>query len=291
MTSRTGKAGIGSTLGALMLFASPASADWSLINMTQGVTPWANSVYDLHMTVFLITVAIGVVVFGAMFYSIFRHRKSRGVKPAKFHHSTAVEIVWTVIPVFILVAMAIPATRVLIDFEDTSETEMTVKVTGYQWFWGYEYIDEDVQFLSRLDRDSDRARQRGSGIEPASVENYLQEVDQRLVVPVDTRIKFQITAADVIHSWWVPDLGWKRDAIPGFINEAWTEIQEPGVYRGRCAELCGRDHGFMPIVVEAVEQDEFQQWLAGQRGEDLAETTAGADGAEDNDDNAELASR
>lgn len=179
----------------------------------------------------------------------------------------------------------------LIDFEDTSDTEMTVKVTGYQWFWGYEYIDEDVQFLSRLDRDSDRARQRGSGIEPASVENYLQEVDQRLVVPVDTRIKFQITAADVIHSWWVPDLGWKRDAIPGFINEAWTEIQEPGIYRGRCAELCGRDHGFMPIVVEALEQDEFQQWLAGQRGEDLAETTAGADGAEDNDDNAELASR
>jgi len=265
---------------ALALFSTTASADLGLINMTRGVTESSRQIYDLHMTIFSITVAIGLLVFGAMFYSIFRHRKARGVKPAKFHHSTAVEIVWTVIPLGILVAMAVPATQTLIDLDDTSESEMTVKVTGYQWFWGYEYMDEDVQFLSRLDVDSDRARRLGSGVEPASVDNYLQNVDQRLVLPVDTKIRFQITAADVIHSWWMPDLGWKKDAIPGFVNETWTRIDEPGVYRGRCAELCGRDHGFMPIVVEAVEKDEFQAWLAEQRGE----TGATADAAETNED-------
>jgi len=250
-------------------------ADYSLINMTQGVTESSRQIYGLHMTIFMITVVIGVLVFGAMFYSIFRHRKSRGVKPAKFHHSTAVEIVWTVIPFVILVAMAVPATKVLVDLDDTSRAEMTVKVTGYQWFWGYEYIDEDVQFLSRLDTDSDRARQLDSGIQPASVDNYLQNVDKRLVLPINTRIRFQITGADVIHSWWMPDLGWKKDAIPGFVNETWTNIDEPGVYRGRCAELCGRDHGFMPIVVEAVEKDAFQAWLAERQGgvlEDAANT-------------------
>ena len=255
----------------LLLVAGPALADLSLLNMTQGVTDMSNQVYGLHMTIFWITVAIGVVVFGAMFYSIIRHRKSRGVKPAKFHHSTAVEIVWTVIPLAILVGMAIPATRVLIDLNDTTGSEMTVKVTGYQWFWGYEYIDEDVQFLSRLDVESDRARQLGSGVSPASVPYYLENVDNRLVLPVDTRIRFQITAADVIHSWWVPDFGWKRDAIPGFVNETWTQIDEPGIYRGRCAELCGRDHGFMPIVIEAVEKDEFETWLMAQRDESSAE--------------------
>ncbi|MRH78048.1 cytochrome c oxidase subunit II [Spiribacter sp. C176] len=250
---------------ALLFMAGPALADLSLLNMTQGVTDMSNQVYGLHMTIFWITVVIGVLVFGAMFYSIIRHRKSRGVKPAKFHHSTAVEIVWTIIPLAILVGMAIPATRVLIDINDTTGSEMTVKVTGYQWFWGYEYIDEDVQFLSRLDVESDRARQLGSGVSPASVPYYLENVDNRLVLPVDTRIRFQITAADVIHSWWVPDFGWKRDAIPGFVNETWTQIDEPGIYRGRCAELCGRDHGFMPIVIEAVEKDEFETWLMAQR--------------------------
>ena len=285
MIVRTALAGL---VTGLMLVAAPAAADLGLINMTRGVTESSERIYDLHMTIFMITVVIGVGVFGAMFYSIFRHRKARGVKPATFHHSTTVEIIWTVIPLAILVAMAVPATMVLVDFEDTSDTEMTVKVTGYQWFWGYEYMDENVQFLSRLDRDSDRARQLGSDIQPASVDNYLQNVDRRLILPVDTRVKFQITAADVIHSWWVPDLGWKRDAIPGFVNETWTEIKEPGVYRGRCAELCGRDHGFMPIVVEAVEKEAFQAWLAEQRGDDAAATTAGADDAEAG---AELASR
>ncbi len=273
-------------LGALM---SPAAADLGLINMTRGATESSRQIFDLHMTIFWITVAIGVVVFGAMFYSIFRHRKSRGVKPASFHHSTAVEIVWTVIPLGILVAMAVPATQTLIELDDTSDAEMTVVVTGYQWFWGYEYLDEDVQFLSRLDVDSDRARQLGSSIQPASVDNYLQNVDRRLVVPVDTKIRFQITAADVIHSWWVPDLGWKKDAIPGFVNEAWTRIDEPGVYRGRCAELCGRDHGFMPIVVEAVEQDEFDEWLAAQRSGDGAAATASSN--EQSEVSDQLASR
>lgn len=273
MMMRIGKRCQMSVLGLLLLVAAgPALAGYSQLNMTRGVTEMSGQVYGLHMTIFWITVAIGVVVFGAMFYSIFRHRKSRGVKPAKFHHSTAVEIVWTVIPLAILVGMAVPATRVLIDLNDTSGSEMTVKVTGYQWFWGYEYIDENVQFLSRLDAESDRARQLGSGISPASVPYYLENVDNRLVLPIDTRIRFQITAADVIHSWWVPDFGWKRDAIPGFVNETWTQIDEPGIYRGRCAELCGRDHAFMPIVVEAVEKEEFEAWLIAQRGETEEDT-------------------
>ncbi|MEX0431159.1 cytochrome c oxidase subunit II [Spiribacter insolitus] len=283
MTNMTAMRGFGrfGLLAALMLLATPAFADFSLINMTRGVTESSQEIYNLHMTIFTITVVIGVGVFGAMFYSIFRHRKSRGVKPAKFHHSTAVEIVWTVIPLVILVGMAVPATGVLIDLDDTSESEMAVKITGYQWFWGYEYMGEDVQFLSRLATDSDRARRLDSGINPASVPNYLQNVDRRLVLPVDTRIKFQITAADVIHSWWMPDLGWKKDAIPGFVNETWTVIEEPGVYRGRCAELCGRDHGFMPIVVEALEKDEFEAWLAEQQAGGEAGTTAeGTDAAE-----------
>ncbi len=288
MTARRGL-GLAGLIVGLMSVVSPAAADLGLINMTRGVTESSRQIYDLHMTIFLITVVIGVLVFGAMFYSIYRHRKSRGVKPAKFHHSTAVEIVWTVIPLGILVAMAVPATQTLIELDDTSDAEMTVKVTGYQWFWGYEYMDEDVQFLSRLDVDSDRARQLGSGVQPASVDNYLQNVDKRLVVPVDTKIRFQITAADVIHSWWVPDLGWKKDAIPGFVNEAWTRIDEPGIYRGRCAELCGRDHGFMPIVVEAVEKDEFEEWLAGQRGGDAAAATASSN--EQSEVSDQLASR
>lgn len=268
----------------LLMMAGPALADFTLINMTRGVTEMSGQVFNLHMTIFWITVAIGVVVFGAMFYSIFRHRKSRGVKPAKFHHSTSVEIVWTIIPLFILVGMAIPATRVLIDLNDTSEAEMTVKVTGYQWFWGYEYIDENVQFLGRLDEESNQARQLGSGISPATVPYYLENVDNRLVLPIDTRVRFQITGADVIHSWWVPDFGWKLDAIPGFVNEAWTQINEPGIYRGRCAELCGRDHAFMPIVVEAVEKEEFEAWLIAQRGGASDEQTASAENEDDTAD-------
>jgi cytochrome c oxidase subunit II len=236
-------------------------------NMPQGVTPFSKDVYQLHNTILGIVTVIGVLVFTAMFTSIVLHRKSKGYEPAKFTHSTKAEIVWTAIPVLILVAMAIPSTRVLIDMESTGGAEMNIKVTGYQWLWKYDYIEDGVSFYSALDRDSNRARQIGSGIDPRSVENYLLEVDNRLVVPVNTRIRFLLTADDVIHSWWVPDLGWKRDAIPGMVNEAWTLIEEEGIYRGQCAELCGKDHGFMPIVVEALSRETYDAWVAGQRQE------------------------
>ena len=239
-------------------------------NMPRGVTAYAQDVYQLHNIVLGIVTVIGVLVFTAMFTSIVLHRRSKGYQAARFSHSTKAEIIWTAIPVLILVVMAVPATRVLIDMENTAGAEMNIKITGYQWLWKYEYIEDDISFFSALDRESNRARQLGSGINPRDVENYLLEVDNRLVVPVDTRIRFLLTADDVIHSWWVPELGWKRDAIPGMINEAWTLIEEEGVYRGQCAELCGADHGFMPIVVEAVSREAFAEWVAGQR-QDLAD--------------------
>ena len=236
-------------------------------NMPRGVTPFSQDVYQLHNTVLGIVTVIGVLVFTAMFTSIYLHRKSRGHEAAKFTHSTKAEIVWTAIPILILVVMAVPATRVLIDMEQTGGAEMNIKVTGYQWLWKYDYIEDGVSFYSALQRQSNAARQIGSGINPREVENYLLEVDRRLVVPVNTRIRFLLTADDVIHSWWVPELGWKRDAIPGMVNEAWTYIMEEGVYRGQCAELCGKDHGFMPIVVEAVSREAYDAWVAEQRGE------------------------
>ena len=233
-------------------------------NMPAGVTPYSRDVYQLHMIVLYIVTIIGILVFAAMFTSIYLHRKSRGAVPAKFTHSTRAEITWTLIPILILIVMAIPATRVLIDMEDTSGAEMNIKVTGYQWLWQYEYLEDDISFYSALDRDSNAARQIGSGISPREVDNYLLEVDKRMVVPTDTKIRILLTSGDVIHSWWVPDLGWKRDAIPGTINEAWTLIEEPGVYRGQCAELCGKDHGFMPVVVEAVSPADYRAWVAEQ---------------------------
>ncbi len=255
----------------LAVLAVVTVVTWGLLavgdNMPRGVTPFSNDVYQLHNIVLGIVTVIGVLVFTAMFTSIVVHRKSKGYEPAKFTHSTKAEIAWTAIPILILIAMAIPATSVLIDMEDTGGAEMNVKVTGYQWLWKYDYIEDDISFYSAMDRESNRARQIGSGINPRDVENYLLEVDNRLVLPTNTRIRFLLTADDVIHSWWVPDLGWKRDAIPGMVNEAWTYIEEEGVYRGQCAELCGKDHGFMPIVVEAVSPEEFQRWLESQRGE------------------------
>ncbi len=239
-------------------------------NMPRGVTAYAQSVYQLHNTILGIVTVIGVLVFTAMFTSIVVHRRSKGYQAAKFSHSTKAEIVWTAIPVVILVVMAIPATRVLIEMENTAGAEMNVKITGYQWLWKYEYVEDGISFFSAMDRESNRARQLGSGINPRDVENYLLEVDNRLVLPTNTRIRFLLTADDVIHSWWVPELGWKRDAIPGMINEAWTKIEEEGIFRGQCAELCGADHGFMPIVVEAVSPEAFQAWLAEQR-QDLAD--------------------
>lgn len=240
-------------------------------NMPVGVTPFSQSVYVLHNTTMAIVTVIGVLVFSAMFTSIYLHRRSRGAKAEQFTHSTKAEVIWTAIPIVILVAIAIPATTVLIDMENVGDPEMNIKITGYQWLWKYEYLEDDIAFFSALDRESNRARQIGSGINPRDVENYLLEVDNRLVVPTNTRIRFLLTADDVIHSWWVPDLGWKRDAIPGMINEAWTLIEQEGIYRGQCAELCGADHGFMPIVVEAVSPEAYRRWVASQRGETVAE--------------------
>lgn len=234
-------------------------------NMPRGISSFSRDVYQLHMTILGIVTVIGILVFTAMFTSIVVHRKSRGHEPAKFTHSTRVEIMWTVVPILILVGMAIPATRVLIDMETTGGADMNIKITGYQWLWRYEYLEDEISFFSALHRDSNRARQIGSGIDPRGVESYLLEVNNRLVVPTDTRIRFLLTADDVIHSWWVPALGWKRDAIPGMVNEAWTRIDEPGIYRGQCAELCGKDHGFMPIVVEAVTPEEYREWVLEQR--------------------------
>lgn len=251
----------------LVLFSSTAMAGFDELNMTRGVTPISQDVYGLHMTVMWICVAIGIVVFGVMFWSIFHHRKSRNAVASQFHHSTKAEIIWTIIPVLIVVGMAIPATRVLIAMENTGDSDMTIKVTGYQWKWEYEYIDEGVSFFSTLAANSNEARQLRSNRDPNEVSNYLLDVDKRLVVPVDTKIRFLTTSNDVNHSWWVPALGWKRDAIPGFINESWANIEEPGVYRGQCAELCGRGHAFMPIVVEAKPKAEFEQWLASMKTE------------------------
>src|SRR5690606_26087277 len=217
---------------------------------------------------FWICTAIGAVVFLAMGYAMFKFRHSKGAVPdTSFTHSTRLEIVWTVVPVILLVIMAVPATAKLVAMYDTRESEMTVKVTGVQWMWKYEYLGENVEILSRLDRESDRLRQNRDttradlDAHPA----YLLDVDNVLVLPTDTKVRFVITADDVIHSWWVPALGWKQDAIPGIINEAWTEIFEPGIYRGQCAELCGKDHGFMPIVVKAVPRAEFDTWLAAEK--------------------------
>lgn len=260
---------------ALAVTAAVTAAFWLLlvapgftgngINMTRGVTEQAALNYDLHMVVLWICVVIGILVFSAMFLSIVLHRKSKGHEAAQFTHSTKAEIVWTIIPVTILVVMAVPATKALINMEVAPDTEMTIKITGFQWRWKYEYLDQGISFISSLDSNSNAARMLGSGVDPQSIDNYLLEVDNRVVIPVDTKIKLLITADDVIHSWWVPDLGWKRDAVPGFINEAWTEVMAPGVYRGQCAELCGKDHGFMPIVVEAVSKAQFADWVSGQK--------------------------
>lgn len=264
-----------SALGmALMLVASPALAEWAL-NMPKGVTDTSNEVYSLHMMILYIVTVIGVLVFGAMIVSIVRHRKSRGNEPAQFHHNTGVEIVWTAIPFAILVLVAIPSASSMIDIYDTSDADMTVRVTGYQWKWSYEYVDEGVSFYSTLGERSNRARRASTDLDPSDVEHYLREVDNRLVLPTNTRIEFEITSADVVHSWWVPDLGWKKDAIPGSIAENWTNIDEPGVYRGKCAELCGRGHAYMPVVVEAVEPETFKDWLAAKKeGDDAAARAA-----------------
>lgn len=244
------------------LLASPVLwAEWA-INMPKGVTDLSQSIYGLHMSIFWITVVIGIVVFSVMFWSVIFHRKSRGAKASEFHESTLVEIIWTTIPFIILVVMAIPATKTLIEVYDADNAEIDIKITGYQWKWQYEYLGEDVSFFSNLSTPREEILNQRT-----KTENYLLQVDEPLVVPVGTKIRFLITAADVIHAWWVPALAVKKDAIPGFINESWTNINEPGIYRGQCAELCGKDHGFMPIVVDARPMDEYKAWLAEKRAE------------------------
>ncbi|MDH5830937.1 cytochrome c oxidase subunit II [Luteimonas sp. M1R5S18] len=258
-------------LASLPMAALAADAKPWQLNMGRGVTTSAQNAYEAHMLALWICVAIGVIVFAAMGVAMYKFRHSRGAVPdTTFTHSTKLEILWTVVPIILLVIMAVPATAKLVAMYDTRESEMTIKVTGIQWMWKYEYLGEGVELTSRLDRESDRLRQSGERPDAAANPHYLLEVDNELVVPTDTKIRFVITADDVIHAWWVPALGWKQDAIPGLINEAWTEILEPGVYRGQCAELCGKDHGFMPIVVRAVPRAEFDTWLAARKAEDSA---------------------
>ena len=257
-------AAMGTLMACLPGLALAQSADphrWQL-NMGRGVTATSENAYFAHMAVLWVCVIIGVLVFVAMGYAIFKFRKSKGAVAAQFSHNTKAEVIWTVIPVIILVALAFPATSSLIKMYDTRDAEMTIKITGYQWMWSYEYLGENVSFTSRMDRRSEELRQSGRTVTAADHPNYLLDVDNPLVIPTGTKIRFVITADDVIHAWWVPALGWKQDAIPGIINEAWTQVDQPGTYRGQCAELCGKDHGFMPIVVQAVPKAEFDRWLA-----------------------------
>lgn len=252
--------------GALMVPA--AYAESLQLNMSRGATDISHSVYNMHMLAFYICVLIGLIVFAAMFWSIIRHRKSRGVTPSQFHDNVKVEIAWTVTPFLILIALALPATFLLIDMENTEESDLTVLVIGSQWRWDYEYFEHDVRFRSNM---ATMREQVYGNLEKG--QNYLIEVDRPLVIPINQKVRFLITSDDVIHSWWVPEFAIKKDANPGYINEAWTRVNEPGIYRGQCAELCGRDHAFMPIVVIALEEDEFAEWVANEESR-LAEERA-----------------
>jgi len=250
---------------SMLLSSSWAHADWT-VNMREGVTAISRDVYSLHMIIFWVCVVIGVLVFGVMILSMLMHRKSLGVKPADFHHSTKLEIIWTIIPVVILVVMAIPSTATLTAMYDASDADIDIEVRGLQWKWQYTYLNDDpekeVKFISSLLTPSEEiyneARKR---------ENYLLDVDNEVVIPINKKIRFLITSQDVIHAWWVPDFAVKKDAIPGFVHESWAIVEEPGIYRGQCAELCGKQHGFMPIVVRAVEQAEYEEWLVGKQEE------------------------
>lgn len=249
---------------ALVLLPGTVFADYRL-NMSQSVTKLGRDIYDLHMLVLWIVTIVGIAVFGVIIYSLINHRKSKGVTPATFHESATVEFIWTIIPFVILVAVAVPATKTLLRLEDTSNPDLTIKVTGWQWKWEYDYLDNGVHFFSNLDKASNDARQRNSGQDPHDVDHYLLNVNNPLVVPVNKKIRILTTSNDVIHAWWVPDLAIKRDAIPGYINESWFKAEKTGVYRGQCAELCGKDHGFMPIVVHVVAENDYTDWVARQK--------------------------
>jgi len=263
MFAKTLRRTLGVFLGALILLGTGNSfAGFSdTLNLREGVTAISNKVHDLHMMIFWICVIACLLVFAVLIYSIFKHRKSKGAVPADFHESTTVEIIWTTIPFLVLVAMAVPATTTLLALEDTRDSDMSIQITGYQWKWKYDYLDEDISFFSAL--ATPREQIEGTA---EKGEHYLLEVDNPIVVPINKKIRFLITSNDVIHSWWVPDLGWKQDAVPGFINDAWTELSEPGLYRGKCAELCGKDHGFMPIVLVAKTEEDYAAWVAEQKG-------------------------
>lgn len=239
-------------------------ANWVLAqdpkyNMPRGVTDISHQVYDLHMIIFYICCAIAFIVFGLMFWSILYHRKSKGVQPEQFHGSLKVEIIWTAIPVLILVAMAVPASKTLIAMEDASEADLTVLVTGSQWKWHYKYLEHPIEFYSLLATPRDEINNLA-----AKNDMYLRDVDKPLVLPTGKKIRFLVTSDDVIHSWWVHDFAIKKDANPGFINETWTKVDTPGIYRGQCAELCGKDHAFMPVVVDVRSPKDFDAWVAEQ---------------------------
>ncbi len=252
----------------LILFPSSVHSAWDL-NMPIGVTDTSQNIYGLHMTIFYICVVIAVLVFGVMFWSIIHHRKSKGAQAAQFHSNIVVEIIWTVIPFFILIGMAIPATITLIDMYDPTESDVDIQVTGYQWKWHYKYLGEDLAFFSMLSTPTDEIENKS----PKNP-NYLLEVDNPLVLPINKKIRFLFTSNDVIHAWWVPDIAVKKDAVPGFINESWTRINKPGIYRGQCAELCGMHHGFMPVVVQAVTEPEYEAWLLQQKSVKLSEAAS-----------------
>ena len=259
-----------SALLMLSLYPSEVFSDWDALNMREGVTQVSRDVFELHMLIFYICVAIGAVVFSVMFYSLFRYTKKRNPNPSTFHESTKLEVAWTVVPFLILIAMAVPASKTLTEIYDDEEGEINIQVVGYQWKWEYKYLEDDINFFSNLSTDQDEIY----NLVPKG-ENYLLEVDEPLIIPVDTRVRFLITANDVIHSWWVPDFAIKQDAIPGFINTAWTRAEETGIYRGNCTELCGKNHGFMPVVVKVVEKDEYNDWVLAKKEEaiKLAELT------------------
>ena len=268
MTSRNVRLGAAAAASATATLAAPcAQAAWTL-NMTPGISALSRQIYSLHMLMFWWCVGIAAVVFGFMIFSMVRFRKSSGaVADRSLLHSTRVEVIWTILPVLILISMAVPAARTLVETENSAGSKLTIRVTGYQWKWAYEYVGSGVTVLSSLDRASDHARQLQSGIDPDTVPNYLLAVDHPLVVPAGGKVRLLITGQDVIHAWWIPALAIKKDAIPGFINEAWFEIDadKVGIYRGQCAELCGRDHGFMPIVLDVRSKEGFEQWLRAQQ--------------------------
>ncbi len=265
-------AGITLLLSVMLSGVVQATTD---MNMRPGVTETSIEAYELHMMVVWVMVAISVIVFGAMFYSFIFHRKSKHPTPATFSHSTKMEIIWTAIPVLILIYLTIPAVTLLLKMEDASDPEMSIQVTGSQWKWHYKYLEHDIEFFSNLATPKDQFEDfNGAGKEKG--ENYLLEVDNEMVIPINTKVRFLVTAEDVIHSWWVPDLAVKKDAIPGFINDTWTNVPTPGIYRGQCTELCGKDHGFMPIVVRAVSKADFAKWVADKNAARLAAEKAAA---------------